>query len=280
MLRTSRPKVTEVCRRVDVVPGLRGGGPVEEHQEDAGDREQDEEEEAEPAEAERVADLHRVALHLHRVQVVQHRVHDHVGAVPGAVGVALPEDRAGPEDRVPGLRALDLARCSLLTRVAHASCRGSCRRWSWPRCSPAPRTACRRRSRGCWCACGSRRPPVRSPTLPEDDHAGRAPVDAEGAAGADVVVDDEHDVVVGSSPGCSVSTASAMASGVTMWMHFHGQMSTQPSHMMHSDWSMWMNCFGLTALAEVVGVDLDELVLVAPLRHRRVGIGAGHLSPS
>ena len=33
-----------------------------------------------------------------------------------------------------------------------------------------------------------------------------------------------------------------------MWMHFHGQMSTQPSHMMHSDWSMWMNCFGLTAL--------------------------------
>ena len=34
-----------------------------------------------------------------------------------------------------------------------------------------------------------------------------------------------------------------------MWMHFHGQMSTQPSHMMHSDWSMWMNCLGLTALA-------------------------------
>ena len=33
-----------------------------------------------------------------------------------------------------------------------------------------------------------------------------------------------------------------------MWMHFHGQMSTQPSHMMHSDWSMWMNCFGFTAL--------------------------------
>ena len=52
---------------------------------------------------------------------------------------------------------------------------------------------------------------------------------------------------LGSSPGCSVLTASATASGVTMWMHFHGQMSTQPSHMMHSDWSMWMNCFGLTA---------------------------------
>ena len=52
----------------------------------------------------------------------------------------------------------------------------------------------------------------------------------------------------GSSPGCSVPVASTIASGVTMWMHFHGQMSTQPSHMMHSVWSMWMNCFGLTAL--------------------------------
>ena len=63
--------------------------------------------------------------------------------------------------------------------------------------------------------------------------------------------------------------------GVTMWMRFHGQMSTHPSHMMHSVWSMWMNCFGLTAL-EVVGVDLDELVLVGVRHHRRVGVGAGH----
>ena len=52
---------------------------------------------------------------------------------------------------------------------------------------------------------------------------------------------------LGSSPGFSVPLDSAMASGVTMWMHFHGQMSTQPSHMMHSVWSMWMNCLGLTA---------------------------------
>ena len=52
----------------------------------------------------------------------------------------------------------------------------------------------------------------------------------------------------GSSPGRSVPVASTMALGVTMWMHFHGQMSTQPSHMMHSVWSMWMNCLGLTAL--------------------------------
>ncbi len=67
-----------------------------------------------------------------------------------------------------------------------------------------------------------------------------------------------------------------MAYGVTMWMHFHGQMSTQPSHMMHSVWSMWMNCFGLTALVQVVGVDLDERVLVGVRHHRRVGVGTGH----
>ena len=54
---------------------------------------------------------------------------------------------------------------------------------------------------------------------------------------------------LGSTPGCSVPSASSIASVATMWMHFHGQMSTQPSHMMHSDWSMWMNCLGLTALA-------------------------------
>ncbi|CAB5067660.1 unannotated protein [freshwater metagenome] len=40
---------------------------------------------------------------------------------------------------------------------------------------------------------------------------------------------------LGSDPGNSVPRASAMDSGFTMWMHFHGQISTQPSHMMHSD---------------------------------------------
>src|SRR5918992_5068996 len=52
----------------------------------------------------------------------------------------------------------------------------------------------------------------------------------------------------GSMPGSTVLVASVMASVDSMWMHFHGQMSTQPSHMMHSDWSMWRNCFGLTDL--------------------------------
>ena len=152
-------------QRVDVVPRLRRGRPVEEHQEDAGDREQDEEEEAKPAEAERVAHLHRVALHLHRVQVVQHGVHDHVGPVPGAVGVALPEDRAGPEDRVPGLGALDLVG-ELLRACRRCARRCPCR----PSCLPTVplpiRAACRRRSRGCWCAGGGRRRGSGSPTLP------------------------------------------------------------------------------------------------------------------
>src|SRR5438132_11576618 len=57
----------------------------------------------------------------------------------------------------------------------------------------------------------------------------------------------------GSRPGCRVLTASEIESGESMWMHFHGQMSTHPSHMMHSDWSMWMNCLGFTALPSSSG---------------------------
>ncbi len=93
---------------VDVLPCLGFRRPVEEHQEDARDREHDEEEERQPTEAQRVADLHGMALHLHRVQVVQQRVHDHVAAVTRRIAVSLTEDRAGAEDRVPGLTALDL----------------------------------------------------------------------------------------------------------------------------------------------------------------------------
>src|SRR6266540_2884503 len=82
-------------------PGRR---PVEEHQEDAGDGEQDEQEEREPAEAERVGQLQPVPLHLDGVQVVQHVVHHRQRPVPGRVAVAGPVDRAGPEDRPPDLR--------------------------------------------------------------------------------------------------------------------------------------------------------------------------------
>ena len=80
-----------------------GHRPVEEHQEDAGDREQDEQEERQAAQAERVGQLQPVALHLHRVEVVQHVVHRRERAVARRVLVALPEDGARPEDRLPDL---------------------------------------------------------------------------------------------------------------------------------------------------------------------------------
>ena len=61
-----------------------------------------------------------------------------------------------------------------------------------------------------------------------------------------------------------------------MWMHFHGQMSTQPSQRMHSAWSMWRNCFGLTACGEERRVDFLQHVVGREVGHRRVGVGAGH----
>src|SRR3989440_7685075 len=44
-----------------------------------------------------------------------------------------------------------------------------------------------------------------------------------------------------------------MALVESMWMHFHGQMSTQPSHRMHSAWSMCRNCLGFTAWVSHLG---------------------------
>ena len=61
-----------------------------------------------------------------------------------------------------------------------------------------------------------------------------------------------------------------------MWMHFHGQMSTQPSQRMHSAWSMWRNCFGFTDCGQVRRVDFLELVVDREVGHGRVGIGACH----
>ena len=52
--------------------------------------------------------MNNVLYHLHPVKVVQHVVHDHVGPVARAVGVAAPEHRPRPEDRRPGLGAADL----------------------------------------------------------------------------------------------------------------------------------------------------------------------------
>src|SRR6185503_11733764 len=51
----------------------------------------------------------------------------------------------------------------------------------------------------------------------------------------------------------SALTLSSMASTESMWMHFQGQMSTQPSQRMHSAWSMWRNCLGFTAWVSHLG---------------------------
>ncbi len=91
-----------------------GHGPVEEHQEDAGERQQHEEEERETTEAERVGELQAVPLHLRGVQVVQHVVHGGQRPIALRVLVALPVDGAGTEDGLPDLglaeAVADLAR--------------------------------------------------------------------------------------------------------------------------------------------------------------------------
>src|SRR5689334_21358418 len=58
---------------------------------------------------------------------------------------------------------------------------------------------------------------------------------------------------LGSSPGASEFNDSPTALVDSMWMHFHGQMSTQPSQRMHSAWSMCRNCLGLTAWVSQLG---------------------------
>ncbi len=68
-------------QRLNVLPSICCRRSIEEHQENAGNREQNEQEEAESAEAQCVTDLYCVTLYLHWVQVVQHLVHDHVRAV-------------------------------------------------------------------------------------------------------------------------------------------------------------------------------------------------------
>src|SRR5205807_887634 len=101
-------------------------------------------------------------------KVVQDAVHDDVRAVARAVLVALLEDRARPEDRVPGLRAanliVELAQLLLgdarvvhglghggdslafLRGAGHDDCpwRASARRPEAP-----PRTSCLRRASSC-----------------------------------------------------------------------------------------------------------------------------------
>ena len=83
--------------RQDVRIGLGRRRHVEEHQVDAGDRQDEEQEEAQAAQAERVGELDGVLPDANRVDVQEHVVHDRIRPRPLVVGVGLAEQRA-PHD--------------------------------------------------------------------------------------------------------------------------------------------------------------------------------------
>src|SRR6266536_2813640 len=92
------------------VPQLRRGA-IEEHQVDTSDGEQDEQEERESTQAERIGEFQAMSFDLYRVKVVQDVVHHGQRPVALRVLVALPEDRPGPEHRLPELGLPDVVQC-------------------------------------------------------------------------------------------------------------------------------------------------------------------------
>ena len=248
------------------------------------DRFQDEQEEAQAAQAQGVAHLHGVALHLHWVEVVQHAVHDHVGPVAGAVGVALAENRtrvgrstSRPASPGPGRRSWSSGRSGA---PAAAPCALLCR---WPLVSfgsslGSRRAASRSRSRGSWFSGEGRPPGEGSPILPRM----MTPVGQRSTHRAQRVHTSSSIVKItlsaGSIPGSSVPTASSTASVVTMKMHFHGAdvhaaLAHDALRLVDVD-----ELLGLDRLREPGRVHLLEHVVVPELRHGRVGVGGGHAS--
>ena len=282
MLRTSEPNVTAVSSVCTVAPRRGGRRPVEEHQEDAGDGEQDEQEERQAAEAQRVRHLHRVPLHLHRVKVVQHVVHDHVGAVPGAVGVALAEDRAGPEDR----RSTP-ASCATLSPIFSTRSRelraGAAvpvaRRCRWPRtclletCDSEPHAVRVAVSVGADVGVavgdvGWSLPRMITPVGQRSTHSAHRVQMSSSTMNATWSR--------GSSPGCSVLTASSIA------LDRHHVDALPRADV---DAALAEDALGLVDVEELLRlhragevrrVDLLQLVVGREVGHRRVRVGAGH----
>ena len=87
-----QPKAHLCVQRLYIAPRSRSRRAIKEHEENARNRQQNKQKEAESTKAERVADFHCVTLHLHRVKVIQDAIHDHIGSVPRAVGVTLAEN--------------------------------------------------------------------------------------------------------------------------------------------------------------------------------------------
>src|SRR5205814_456847 len=111
----------------------------------------------------------------------------------------------------------------------------------------------------------------------QDDDAGGAAVDAECAAGADVFVDDEEDVVFGVVAG--LVGVDGVVDGV-------GGDHVDAFPGADVDAAFAEDALGLVDVKELLGldrrgqerrVDLLELVVGDEVRHRRVRIGLGHL---
>src|SRR5680860_990563 len=218
--------------------------------------------------------MNNVLYHLHRVKVVQHVVHDHVGAVPGTVGVTPAVHGAGPEDGRPRLR-----RTELLVRGGQRL----------PQAPPVPVAAV----------------PVSHPLAPclephpvrvavtvgarvrvalghvgrdlhEDDHAGRAAVDAQGAARAHVFVDDERDVV--RRVLTRLHGTFRRVDGVDR-DHVNALPRADVDASLAQDALRLVDVeelLGLDRRCEVRGVDLLEVVVGHEVGHRRVRVCSRH----
>src|SRR5256886_12575889 len=112
--------------------------------------------------------------------------------------------------------------------------------------------------------------------LAEDDHAGGAAVDAQGAAGADVFVDDEGDVVGGILAG--LFGVGGVGDGVD-----GDHVDAFPGADV--DAAFAEDAIGLVDVEELLGldrrgeerrVDFLELVVGDEVRHRRIPVGLWH----
>src|SRR5580658_6047641 len=112
--------------------------------------------------------------------------------------------------------------------------------------------------------------------LAHDDHTGRAPIDAQPATGADVLVDDEDDVVVwiGAGP-FGVRRAGDRAGGEHMDALPRADIDTPLAH----------DALGLIDVEELLGLDrprelvdvhLGEEIVAREERKGRGGISTGH----
>ena len=117
------------------------------------------------------------------------------------------------------------------------------------------------------------------PDLAEDDDPGRAAVDAQRTASADVVVDQKDHVVAGIDAG----ELGTLGLGDGRRLHHvdalpradvHAALAHDALGLIDVDELLWLD-----GLGQIVGVDLNEGVVDAELRHRGIGIDLRHIRP-